>query len=115
MATTATRKVEPSQAAEPTTREPMITVAYDGGIHTLPDRHEAFEAFRKAGGTLVGRWAADRIAADLLSKVLSLAEVPLWVYLDDEPVAYLVRYVRRSGSRMPKVEIAGAAKRFRAS
>lgn len=87
-----------------------VRVAHDGEIRTYPDATVRFEAHRLAGGVLLGRWTADRVAADLLSRARWLASVPVWCYLDEQSVAYLVEYTRKPRARAAQAKIIGAVR-----
>lgn len=109
--TTPARKTAAArQLAEDAPR--TVTVAVDGEVYTYPDVAERYDAWRcEPTRRLLGRWAADRIAARVLdAHHPALEALHVWVYMDDNPVAYLVQYTRKARGRMPKAEIVGAAK-----
>jgi len=113
MATTTTTTTARGAAAEKLSAQAVrtVTVAVDGEVYTYPDVAERYDRWaRVAGGQLLGRWSADRQAADTFSKFPALEALHVWCYLDDEPVAYLVQYTRKPRSRMPHAEIVGAAR-----
>jgi hypothetical protein len=92
---------------------PTVDVAVDGTIRSYPDVTPLYLAWQKDRGALakiLGRWAADRQAAEMLSTCASIEGIHLWCYLDDNPVAYLVKYTRKPGSRAPRAEIVGASR-----
>lgn len=108
--TTPARKTAAArQLAEDAPR--TVTVAVDGEVYTYPDVAERYDAWRREPTRrLLGRWAADRIAADAFTHHPALEALHVWVYMDDNHVAYLVQYTRKPRSRMPKAEIVGAAR-----
>lgn len=101
---TVTTKVADSPAT-------TVTVAIDGNVYTYPDVSERYDAWRMSGNVrLIGRWVADRIAAQMFGNSRSLESMCMWVHMDDNPVAYLVQYTRKPRARMPRATIVGAAR-----
>ena len=94
-----------------TAREPMVTVAHGGKDHDYPDRLAEFKIFLAEGGQFGSSWGADKSAGTTLIKNRMLDSIEMWVSLDDQPVVYLVRYIRKGrNSTVAKATIIGAAK-----
>lgn len=84
----------------------------DDLIMTYPDATEAWRRWSviPGHGVLVGAWSFMRTAETTFRVVGSVSALEGWVYLDDQPVAYLVRVERTDRGRLGRYTVIGAAR-----
>ena len=83
----------------------------DDLVKNYPDMLEDFLTWQSDGGTLGSHWALMRSAETLFRTSRHVAAVEGWCYMDDQPVAYLVRAVRRRvGRGFARYDVLGAAR-----